>query len=144
MRLVWYAALALFVAGCHTYRPVTGEPQTGRVFRAELTDAGTAELGRLLGLGVGRVEGRLVGSNPDQLRFGVTMTETRSGTDNIWRGEEVAIPRNSISTIREKKLSRSLTTLAAVGSALGVIAIYLLFEIGGGGDSGGPETPPVQ
>ena len=110
---------------------------------AELTDQGTADFGTLLGSGIGEVEGVVTSASDSTLTLAVSLVRQRSGIEHTWKGERVLIPRRSIATLREQRVSRGRTTLAAAASATGLALVTVVFGyclLGGGsiiGSGGG-------
>ena len=135
------------LAGCHRYVPATAPSvASGASVSVSLTDHGTANLGRLLGLGVGTVEGSLVSMSDSAYTLAVQLVRQRNGIETFWRGEQVAIPRVDVAEIRERRLSRSKSALAAVAilaAAYGAIEAFIGTGSGspppGGPGSGGPR-----
>src|SRR5919108_4312691 len=86
--------LTTFLASCHRYEPVTGATVArGTSIAVSLTDYGTANLGRLLGMGVGTIEGNLVTVSDSAYTLSVQVVRQRNGVETFWRGEQVTIPR---------------------------------------------------
>ena len=131
--------LVLLVASaCHRYEPVTATTVArGADVAVSLTDYGTANLGRLLGLGVGTVEGSLLTVSDSAYTVAVQLVRQRNGVETFWRGEQVAIPRADVAEIRERRLARgksALATVAVLAAAFGALEAFV------GGGSGSP--PP--
>ena len=141
MRLVLTFLLTTTVVGCHGYVPATAPSvASGASVSVSLTDYGTANLGRLLGLGVGTVEGSLVTMSDSAYTLAVQLVRQRNGIETLWRGEQVAIPRVDVAEIRERRLSRSKSALAAVAilaAAYGAVEAF----IGTGSASPPPGGP---
>jgi hypothetical protein len=140
-------ALASLLAGCHRYEPVTAASvATGASVAVSLTDYGTANLGRLLGLGVGTVEGNLVTVSDSAYTLAVQLVRQRNGIETLWRGEQVAIPRVDVAEIRQRRISRSKSAVAAVAllaAAYGAVEAFIGTGSGspppGGSGGGGPR-----
>lgn len=140
-------ALALLLAGCHRYEPVTAATvATGSSVAVSLTDYGTANLGRLLGMGVGTIEGNLVTVSDSAYTLAVQLVRQRNGIETFWRGEQVAIPRVDVAEIRQRRISRSKSAVAAVAllaAAYGAVEAFIGTGSGsgppGGSGGGGPR-----
>ena len=135
-------ALPALLSSCHTYQPVTTTPPSGVRVRAELTDLGTVEMARHVGPGVGAIEGRVLEATDSVVTLGVLTVRNRNGIENYWKGERVAVPRELVSALSTRELSRARTTLAAgtlVGVAAAVAVLFATGTIGGsqGGGGGG-------
>jgi hypothetical protein len=130
---------ATLVAGCHRYEPVTAASVArGSSVAVLLTDYGTANLGRLLGMGVGTVEGGLVTVSDSTYTLSVQLVRQRNGIETLWRGEQVAIPRTDVAEIRQRRFSRSksaLATVAVLAAAFGAVEAFI------GTGSGAPPPP---
>ena len=97
---------------------------SGSSVAVSLTDYGTANLGRLLGMGVGTVEGNLVSVSDSAYTLTVQVVRQRNGIETFWRGEQVAIPRTDVAEIRQRRFSRSksaLATVAVLAAAFGAV-----------------------
>lgn len=129
------------LAGCHRYEPVTAATVArGSNVAVSLTDYGTANLGRLLGMGVGTVEGSLLAVSDSAYTLSVQVVRQRNGVETFWRGEQVAIPRVDVAEIRQRRLSRgksALATVAVIAAAFGAVETF----IGTGGSSSPPGGP---
>ena len=144
MRYMRYIAVLLFCGACHSWAPLeTGVSPRGLKVLAELTDQGTADFGALLGAGIGEVEGVVTTVSDTSLTLAVSLVRQRNGVEHGWKGEQVALPRRFIATLREQRLSRGRTTLAAAASATGLALVTAVFGdrlLGGGsvvGSGGG-------
>jgi hypothetical protein len=138
---------SVLLAGCHRYEPVTAASlDRGASVAVALTDYGTANLGRLLGMGVGTVEGNLVTVSDSAYTLAVQLVRQRNGIETFWRGEQVAIPRGDVAEIRQRRLARSksaVATVALLAAAYGAIEAFIGTGSGsappGGTGGGGPR-----
>jgi hypothetical protein len=144
MRYIRGTILMLLLGACHSWAPLdAGISPHGLKVLAELTDQGTADFGTLLGSGIGEVEGVVTATSDSTLTLAVSLVRQRSGIEHTWKGERVLIPRRSIATLREQRVSRGRTTLAAAASATGLALVTVVFGdrlLGGGsivGSGGG-------
>src|SRR5688572_17644129 len=137
----------IVAAGCHRYEPVTAATVArGSSVAVSLTDYGTANLGRLLGLGVGTIEGSLLTVSDSAYTLSVQLVRQRNGIETFWRGEQVAIPRVDVAEIRQRRFSRSksaLATVAVIAAAVGAVEAFIGTGSGsqppGGPGNGGPR-----
>src|SRR5688572_20835077 len=137
----------LIALGCHRYEAVTAATVAhGSAVAVSLTDHGTANLGRLLGMGVGTVEGSLITASDSAYTLAVQLVRQRNGIETFWKGEQVAIPRVNVAEIRERRFSRSKSALAAVAilaAAYGAVEAFIGTGSGsptpGGSGGGGPR-----
>jgi hypothetical protein len=141
------ALLTTLLPGCHRYEPVTAASVArGSSVSVALTDYGTANLGRLLGMGVGTVEGSLIAVSDSAYTLSVQLVRQRNGVETFWRGEQVAIPRVDVAEIRQRRFSRSksaLATVAVIAAAVGAVEAFIGTGSGsqppGGSGNGGPR-----
>ena len=140
-------AVLIVTAACHRYEPVTAATvANGSSVAVSLTDYGTANLGRLLGMGVGTVEGNLVSVSDSAYTLAVQVVRQRNGVETFWRGEQVAIPRIDVGEIPQRRFSRSksaLATVALLAAAYGAVEAFIGTGSGsgppGGSGGGGPR-----
>ena len=74
----------------------------------------------------------------------IAQIETFTSGTSHWSGEQLALPRDYIGSVRERLFSRGRTALA-VGVALSGLAAFIITRSlagGGSGREGGGETPP--
>src|SRR5688572_3151388 len=146
MRYIRGTILMLLLGACRSWAPLdAGISPQGLKVLAELTDQGTADFGTLLGSGIGEVEGVVTAASDSTLTPAVSLVRQRSGIEHTWKGERVLITRRSIATLREQRVSRGRTTLAAAASATGLALVTVVFGdrlLGGGSivGSGGGRT----
>lgn len=141
MRTLPFAALLL--CGCYVNVPLTSTaPEPGARVHVALTDQGSVDLARYLGRNVASVDGRLLKGTDSALSVSVSQISTRSGEDQFWKGEAVALPRHTIASVEGRKLSFWRSGLIASAFVAGIA-----FIAGSGvtGSSGGrpSEPPPV-
>ena len=146
-RTLFLSALATTAAlgtGCYKYEPIAQtERDPGIRVRATLNDRGTADLARFLGPSVAEVEGNIVSSQDGEMVLAVASTQQHSGIENFWNGEQVAVPRDFVVSLRERKFSTLRTTLLVGGILAGGIILNaslgdaLGLGIGGGKGGGG-------
>ena len=112
-------------AACYTYvAPSSAELTPGTRLDVALTDRGRADLADQIGSGVLRLEGRLLSNSPQEYVLGVTRVRAIDGTSSRWAGERLSISRDHVATVRERRLSRSRTTIAAA-TAVVVVAAFI-------------------
>jgi len=124
------------LCGCYESVPIQlNSVQPGTKIRVTLTDAGTDSLARYLGPGVQTVDGKLISTDESKLSVGVTSISMRSGQDQYWKGETVAIPRTALATVQQRKVNKPKSLL--LGGVL--IAALAFLRLSGvvGGNSGG-------
>lgn len=136
MRFLAFASLLL--CGCYVSVPVnTPSPALGTKVEVQLTDDGSQSLARYLGRNVTGVDGRLVSANDSSLSLSVSQVSLSDGDDQFWKGEQVALPRNAIATIRQKKLSVWRSGLLAGALLAAVATAGSISSSSAGGPRGG-------
>jgi hypothetical protein len=87
----------------------------------DITDAGRVALGGAMGPEIAQVQGRLISSDETEFVVGVSQLELLRGGEQIWHGEPVHIKREYVSSIYERRFSKTRTVIAgAVG--VGIVA----------------------
>jgi hypothetical protein len=113
---------------------VTTTPEPGTRLIVQLTDQGTIDLAQYLGPGVTEVDGRLLQNHDSTLMLSVSAVTLRSGDQQFWKGESVALPRRAVAQVRERKVSVWRSGLLASAVVAGLAAIG---GIAGGSNGGG-------
>jgi hypothetical protein len=135
--------LAGNLTACYTYVPVAAEGTApGRQVAIRVTDRGRVELEKQVGSGAQRLEGRLVSATDSTVSLSLTAVRYLDQPAAVrWTGEMVSIDRDFVVDIRERRLSRSKSWLAAgvVAVALGALTTLAIEGFGG---SGGDSRPP--
>jgi hypothetical protein len=139
--------VVILAAGCHRYEPVTAASvNRGADVSVSLTDFGTANLGRLLGMGVGTVEGELQSLTDSALTIAVQLVRQRDGIETFWKGEQVTIARSDVAEIRQRQFSKgksAVATVAVIAAAVGAVEAFIGTGSGssppGGGGGPGPR-----
>ncbi len=139
MRRKWIALVVLLSMGCYSSVPVETEPRPGQEIVVGLTDVGSKELAQYLGPKVSVVNGRYLGTAADSLQLSVTSTETRTGEEHFWTGEDVSISKQAVATLSEKKISTLRSALLTAGIIGAVLAVRGGIVSSAGN---GKRTPP--
>lgn len=130
---------AVTLAGCYTLRPMTGPaPEPGNRVAFSINDAGRAVLGGLIGPGIERIEGRLLDNGDTGYLLAVTNVDLVRGGQQVWRGEQVRVPREYVVAVWERKLSMGKSIGLGVGVVGGFVAFLATRSLIGGG-----ENPPA-
>lgn len=113
-------AAAFLVIGCYSLQPIRGPiPEPGAVIGLDINDAGRVVLGGAMGPEISQVEGRLVRRDTDEFLIGVLAVKLLRGGDQVWHGETVHVKREHVTSIYERRFSKSRTLVAgAVGVGL--------------------------
>jgi len=134
-------ALGVFVTACYTLQPAArGAAPLGTEMAFDINDAGRLALGGSMGPEIAQIEGRLVEKDSSEYVVAVTGLKLLRGGEQVWRGERVRIKTSYVSSLYEKRFSRSKSmAMGAVG--LGVLAAIVGRSIGviGPPGDGGPS-----
>ena len=134
--LAAFAGVAFFTA-CYRNVPVSPAVQPGARVVAELSDVGMVEMARYVGPGVTRIEGTLVEAADSAVTIAVSTTYRRDGTENLWAGDRVPVPRPLVSGLAVRQVDKKRTALA-IGTAVAIVAgIGIGFAVTGGGSKRG-------
>ncbi|WP_158508788.1 hypothetical protein [Gemmatirosa kalamazoonensis] len=133
-------------AGCYDYVPLsTGAERPAAEVELTLTDSGAVVLARDIGRASTAIDGTLV-SGGDASAYTIAVRQVRRRDDDPapWRGEHIVVPRPLVAEVRERRLSRTRTALATVGTAAGVLLARAAIRGLGGSNAGqsGPGTNP--
>lgn len=125
---------------CYTYQPLPSpEPDVGTRVSVQLTDAGSRVLWNQIGPNVLHVEGDVMKADSTALRLSVRQVENIGGVPTNWNGEGVAVPREVIAGMQQRRFSMGGTVLMG---GIAAAALYALYSVIGGGGSleGNPGT----
>jgi hypothetical protein len=125
-------SVAIVASGCYANVPIqlsSAQPNTKLV--VALTDAGSDSLSRYLGPGVETVSGKLQQTTDSGISLAVSDVTMRSGAEQFWKGETVTLPKYSIGTVQERKLSKPRTLLLSAA----IIAAAFTVKLAGVGTS---------
>lgn len=134
----------MVLASCYTTIPIRSAPSRGAEVVLDMTTEATDRMSGFLGRGTVSARGRLLAWEPDSIVVSMLATEIEGGGEQLWRGERVAIPREAVARITEKRVNRWRTGLIAV-AGLALVVAALDAVIGGeGGLFGGGTKPAPQ
>jgi hypothetical protein len=114
------------VAGCYELQPARGGvvPDVGHIVALDLNDAGRVAMGGAMGPEISQVEGRLISNGATDYVVGVTAVRTLRSGDQVWKGEQVTIKKEYVSSVYERTFSKGHTLVAAaigVGIATAIV-----------------------
>jgi len=141
-RIFPLVALLLF-SGCYSYARVSGSPAVGSDIEVELTDAGAADLARLVGPNVVSIRGRVNELTPDTVHLSVESVMKRSGVDEYWSKEPLAVSRAHIASVATRKFSAGRSAMLALTAIGGAFIVRAAIESAVNGDTDKP-LPPGQ
>ncbi len=121
----------LLVTGCYTYRNVpVGEAALMAPVRVELTEQGSQEITNQVGPRGSVLEGILTSKSESGLVFGLTALTRMNGVEETWHGENVTVPRSSVSRIQLRKFSAFNTGLFVAGLVAGGLLVRTAADAG--------------
>jgi len=133
--------------GCYVYTPVITTPAPPAYISLEISDRGRIGLGGLIGPAATRVEGVLQSETDSLYAVNVASVGYLNGQSNRWSGEPLAVRKEFIAHVSERRFSRSRTALAT-SSVIGGILLFALSRglLGSGTTPGEPKPgePPSQ
>lgn len=133
--------MALLGLACYEYLP-TRDPRSliGQQVQVSLTDSGSVALASKIGPSVEVIEGSLLADSAGSYLVAVAVTRVRAGPETDWRGERVAIAHPLVSSLAERRFSRSRSVFAGALMTAGVVGVTVGLR-GGGQSSGGVPGP---
>jgi hypothetical protein len=142
MRPRYFVPILCVVCGCYQSVPVElNRVEPGTKLRVTLTDAGADSLARYLGPGVETVDGKLISSTDANVSLGVTSVAMRSGQDQFWKGETVAIPRSALATVQQRKVNKGRSLILGGALVAALASLRLTGVVGGNGGGRGTQPP---
>jgi hypothetical protein len=134
---VGLATIMAWSSGCYSLERVNAAaPVPGTRIALEVNDAGRVALGGAIGPEIDRVEGRLIERSNGEYLLGVTSVSLLRGGVQTWKGEQVIVKPEFVSTVYERRLDKARTGLFAAALIGGVVAIASQNLL-----TGGTETP---
>lgn len=131
-------ALHVLCTGCYAYAPVQTTPQPGAQVALEVTDEGRVALSEKIGPGVVRLEGTLAGVEGDALLVDASAVRQVRGYISDLGGVRVTLPRQFVTRMDERRLSRSRTALV-IGGVVAVVVGFFAVKISGRSTPGDEE-----
>jgi hypothetical protein len=135
------ALLSVLVAGCYTYAPLpTLNPVPQSQVALVLSDVGRVGAGPVIGPGIARVEGAVIGSTDSEYTLRVASVTDLRGRESRWSGESVSLRRTWVGNAYERRLSRPRTYLLVGALTAGFVTFVATRHLFGGGslaESGG-------
>ena len=104
-----------------------------------ITDMGADQMANRIGLAAREVEGFVVSATDSVWRLRVMRVDQLGGFSSQWNGEEVDFPRSVMTNVREKRLNKTNSWLAAGAFVVGVA----LLSVAAGSILGEDGPPPT-
>jgi hypothetical protein len=141
--VVVLAVLPLALAACYELEPIRGAaPAPGTRIALDVNDAGRVALGASMGPAVDRVEGTLIDRSNGEYLLGVTSVGLLHGGVQAWKGEQVIVKPEFVSTVYQRRLDPIRTGLAAALIGGGVAYVASRNLVGSGEREEG--EPPID
>jgi hypothetical protein len=141
----WLPVLLVVVGGCYSYVAVGGiAPADGADVQFDLAAPRDVVLQDVTVHGITAVQGRLLYAHSDSVALAVARLWGLEGRSYEATGIGVSLPRQGITSVRAKRMSRARSGLAIGVSAAGIVATILGVRalVGSGGGSGTPKPQP--
>jgi hypothetical protein len=148
MRTAIIVFAALLSSGCYEYLPApTGSRAlTGHRVNLTLTDMGSAALAAQIGPSNEAIGGTLLADSANALLLSVSSVRNRSGLEQGWRGEHLAVPFQFVDRLEQRTFSKRKTVLASIVTFAALYTAHRAFTGAGGsnfpGNTGGGGTTP--
>jgi len=128
------AALPALLAGCYGYAPLaTLDPVPQTRVALVLSDDGRVGAGPVMGPGVARVEGALLGSTDSGYTLRILGVTDIRGRDSRWSGESVSLRRTWIGNAYERRFSKPRTYFLVGALTAGFVTFVATRHLFGGG-----------
>lgn len=139
------AMSVLTTSACYSYVPVAGSPVPGQDVALVITDRGRVALNERVGPQIDELRGILAGKTDSSYTLTMTEAVTLRRASTKWTGESVLVSSTFVSSVREKRLSRSRSWLAAGGATAAVVAFIATRSIldGSSNVDTDPSKPPT-
>ncbi|MDQ3949275.1 MAG: hypothetical protein M3282_02930 [Gemmatimonadota bacterium] len=142
-RIIGLLALGVCLAGCYTLKLSRDRvPDVGTRVAFDLNDTGRVALGGTMGPAIAQIEGRLISKENGEYAVAVSSIRLLGGGQQVWRGEQVRIKPEHVSSVYERRFStgRSVALgVSVVGSFAAYLATRALATSGGDDPGGGPS-----
>ena len=136
------------LGGCYSYRSLPSAPAPQTRVAVVLSDVGRVETARSIGPSTERVEGNVVSADDSAYLLAVSSVKPMRGAWVRWNGEQVAVRRDYVAAMFERRLNKGRTALVVGAGVWTLLAAMVHFDIfgfgaldiplvpGGGGDPG--------
>ena len=133
----------LGATGCYGYYQPATPDLAGHEVQLSITDSGSVVLAPQVGWGIQALDGKVISDSDMRYQLAVTGIRRRDGQEIGWSGEYVNIPHAVVSTVMERRFSRSRTTLFAAATTIAMVAAKRAFGGAGGANAPGGSTSGV-
>lgn len=142
-RAVATAMLLSFFTACYVQQPIgVSVPTPATRIIALVTDTGSVAMANTIGAAAVEVEGVVADADATTWKLQMVRVDHRGGNSSRWNRETVTFPRYALTNVRETRLDKKRSWLAA-GIVTGlVVALTVLFGAVISGSTGDGEPPP--
>jgi len=145
----WRAGMlgaAVLLSGCYKYTDLDpgGVMTAGMHVRVELTESGAKSVAASIGPNATSLEGVLTSADSGGVTVALESVYRRSEGMSEWHGETVAVTRDAIRNLTERKPARFKTAVAASAFAAAGAALVVFIAKATGLVSGNGGRPPIQ
>ena len=131
------------LSGCYTYQPTgAATPEIGQEYAFDINDVGRVGLGGSMGPEIAQIEGRLISRENAEYLVGVTAVRLLRGGEQVWKGENVRIKSEFVTSTYERHFSKGRSISLGV-AGVGAVAFLLTRSLLGGGTEGEVTPPPI-
>jgi hypothetical protein len=142
-RLVSLAALGVLLVGCYTLQPARGVvPEVGAHVALDVNDTGRVALGGSMGPEIAQIEGRLLSKENGGYLMAVSAVRLLRGAEQVWRGEQVLIKSEHVSSIYVRQFSTARSVALGTSAVGGFAAFLVTRALRGAGNGGDPGVQP--
>jgi hypothetical protein len=136
-------SLVVLMAGCYTLQPAKGiVPEVGTQVALDVNDSGRVALGGAMGPEIAQVEGRLLSKDDGGYLLGVSAIRLVRGGEQVWRGEQVRIKPEHVSSVYVRRFSTPRSVALGTSLAGGFAAFLVTRALRGAGNGGDPGVQP--
>ena len=131
------------LSSCYTYQPMgAATPEIGQEFAFDINDVGRVGLGGAIGPEIAQIEGRLISRENAEYLVAVTTVRFLRGGEQVWKGENVHIKSEYVTSTSERQFSKGRSISLGV-AGVGAMAFLLTRSLFGGGTEGETTPPPT-
>ena len=124
LRRIVGAILLAANAACYSHQALgLNRPAPESRIIVGITDVGADQMANSIGLAAREVEGFVVSASDSVWRLRVMRVDQLGGFSSQWNGEEVDFPRSVMTNVREKRLNKTNSWLAAGAFVVGVVLL---------------------
>ena len=142
-RVAASVTLVSFFTACYAQRPIgVSVPAPATQIIAQVTDTGSVAMANTIGPAATEIEGVVAEADAATWKLQLLRVDHLGGNSSRWKRETVTFPRYALTNVRETRLDKKRSWIAA-GIVTGlVVALTVLFGAVISGSTGDGEPPP--